>query len=513
VRDVIALAAQPPEWTYPLRRWQYEAGTQAPFRLQYQRDLCWVVTPAAGKTSGSCFLTWYLLTHRFIDGVIYLVPRAHLRETVADTYAAQGIQLDHEFENSEGSWTPEFHGAVVTYQQVALNPDVFRMLCATRRILLIGDEWHHVGDESTWGAAAREAFDDAAVRLVLSGTMFRTDETPVPYVEYDEDGAIPDYVYDYPQAIADDVCRQASFILAAGGARWVSRNGEELRHSFDDELSKADSAERLRTYVSAASFAAVIRAANEKLLAIRAEEQADAGGLVVAMDIPHARMLAAMVNEQTGTIPEIVVSTDARASERLHAFRSGDRPWLVAVQMVSEGTDVPRLRVGVNGSNVLTELFIRQFLGRFVRKQRGFRNDFAYMFAPADPILSSHVHRIHEEVKQGTKARNAQVQEEPRKPVVRGTSLYRPLDAYMANAYTVSPGAGAARSLSAQKRDLRREITRLGRHVAHQNHLTPKEVNSALVSHFGVTVDQADLEELRKRIALLNQWLTEGYSG
>ena len=57
-------------------------------------------------------------------------------------------------------------------------------------------------------------------------------------------------------------------------------------------------------------------------------------------------------------------ATRRRASPR---FAAGPTPWLVAVRMVSEGVDIPRLRVGVYATTTTTELFFRQAVGRFVR--------------------------------------------------------------------------------------------------------------------------------------------------
>ena len=41
-----------------------------------------------------------------------------------------------------------------------------------------------------------------------------------------------------------------------------------------------------------------------------------------------------------------------------------DDPWIVAVRMVSEGVDIPRLAGGVYATNTLTDLFFRQAVGR-----------------------------------------------------------------------------------------------------------------------------------------------------
>jgi superfamily II DNA or RNA helicase len=64
--------------------------------------------------------------------------------------------------------------------------------------------------------------------------------------------------------------------------------------------------------------------------------------------------------------------------------------------MVSEGVDIPRLRVGVYASTVVTELFFRQAVGRFVRWTRGLASQKAYVYLPDDPRLRQHAFQIAE---------------------------------------------------------------------------------------------------------------------
>ena len=55
---------------------------------------------------------------------------------------------------------------------------------------MILDEIHHAGDALSWGEGVREAFDPATRRLSLTGTPFRSDINPIPFVTYapGEDG-------------------------------------------------------------------------------------------------------------------------------------------------------------------------------------------------------------------------------------------------------------------------------------------------------------------------------------
>ena len=77
-------------------------------------------------------------------------------------------------------------------------------------------------------------------------------------------------------------------------------------------------------------------------------EQPDAGGLVIAIDQEHARGIAdAAADALRHARRASATSDDPGASARIAHFAHGGDPWLVAVRMVSEGVDIPRLRVGV----------------------------------------------------------------------------------------------------------------------------------------------------------------------
>ena len=78
-------------------------------------------------------------------------------------------------------------------------------------------------------------------------------------------------------------------------------------------------------------------------------------------------------------------------------FARGRTEWLVAVRMVSEGVDIPRLRVGVFATTTTTDLFFRQAVGRFVRWMPGIRDQRAWLFLPDDPRLRARAAEIAEQ--------------------------------------------------------------------------------------------------------------------
>jgi superfamily II DNA or RNA helicase len=141
----------------------------------------------------------------------------------------------------------------------------------------------------------------------------------------------------------------------------------------------------------------VLREADTTLSRVRADGHRDAGGLVVASDQEHARAIAARLARVAGEAPEIVMSDEPEASTRIAAFSSSGRRWLVSVLMVSEGVDIPRLRVGVYATAARTELFFRQVVGRFVRRTPAPARQMSYLLLPADDRLKRLAVQIEEE--------------------------------------------------------------------------------------------------------------------
>ena len=100
--------------------------------------------------------------------------------------------------------------------------------------LVILDEVHHAGDALSWGEALREAFEHATRRLSLTGTPFRSDDNPIPFVTYERDAerraasARADYTYGYAEALRDGVVRPVLFMAYGGAMRWRTKAGDEL---------------------------------------------------------------------------------------------------------------------------------------------------------------------------------------------------------------------------------------------------------------------------------------------
>ena len=353
-------------------------------------------TPAAGKTTFGLHIAHRMLSAGFVSRVVVAGPTTHICRQWAADAGRYGIDLEPNRPNSDGPESSDFHGVAVTYQTIAAGPDTHRSAAARRPTLLIADEPHHMGDLAAWGVQTRKAFDGARFRLLLSGTPFRSDNSAIPWVTYDEDGlSRADYAYGYPQALRDRVCRPITFLPYDGEMEWVS-DGRLRSADFDLVLPAAESARRLRTALGPEGewMGEVLRDGDARLSEVRAGGHPDAGGLVIASDQEHARAIAARLGSISGERPEMVMSDEPRASRRIADFAASDRRWLVSVLMVSEGVDIPRLRVGVYATAARTELFFRQVVGRFIRTTPQPRRQMSYLLMPADSRLKALAHEI-----------------------------------------------------------------------------------------------------------------------
>ncbi|GAA1057326.1 hypothetical protein GCM10017608_34610 [Agromyces luteolus] len=372
-----------------LRAWQAEALER--YFASEPRDFLAAATPGAGKTTFALRLAAELRARRTIDRITVVAPTDHLKRQWADAAARVGIRLDPGFRNAHGRSARHFHGVAVTYAQVAVRPALHRELTLSGRSLVILDEVHHGGDTLSWGDAIREAFEPATRRLSLTGTPFRSDTAPIPFVDYapDEQGvrvSRTDYDYGYGRALQDGVVRPVLFMVYAGSMRWRTKAGDEMEACLGEDATKDIHSAAWRTALEPTGewIPSVLQAADRRLSEVR-HAIPDAGGLVIATDQSTARAYAEILERVCGEKVTVVLSDEKEASARIEEFSEGTSRWMVAVRMVSEGVDVPRLAVGVYATSSSTPLFFAQAIGRFVRARR--RGETASVFLPNVPVL------------------------------------------------------------------------------------------------------------------------------
>jgi superfamily II DNA or RNA helicase len=368
-----------------LRPWQSEALDS--FVTKEGRDFLAVATPGAGKTTFALTAAVQDLAEHPGRRLVVVAPTQHLKFQWADAALRFGLHLEPEWSARDGALPVDMHGVITTYQQVAVSAAALAPL--SRGAFVIFDEIHHAGDDRAWGTSVLRAFEGAAQRLSLSGTPFRSDTSAIPFVDYHLDEARADYEYGYGEALADGgVVRPVYFPRINGFMEWVAPDGQVVESTFDDELPRELANQRLRTALSLEGqwLPTVLDQAHERLMDLR-RHHAAAGGLIIASDQAHATDIATLLSRRHGISPVVAVSDDPDASAKIARYGATEEPWIVAVRMVSEGVDLPRLRIAVFATTTTTELFFRQAVGRVVRWTRGVPRQKAYFFLPDDARL------------------------------------------------------------------------------------------------------------------------------
>ncbi len=376
--------------SFSLRSWQVAAIRD--YFERAPRDFLAVATPGAGKTTFALTIARELLSRRTIERVTIVAPTEHLTKQWATAAHAHGINI--EANPANGVPGKDFQGMSVTYAGVAVNVLRHRRRTESFRTLVILDEVHHAGDALSWGEALREAFEPATRRLSLTGTPFRSDVNPIPFVSYvpQTDGSktsAADHTYGYGEALRDGVVRPVLFMAYAGRMRWRTRCGDEVAADLGEAAAKDVTQRAWRTALNPEGrwIPQVLEAADKRLTQVR-QQVPDAGGLVIASDQDSARAYAELLHHISGQKPIVVLSDDPNSGKHIKKFTEGKQRWIVAVRMVSEGVDIPRLSVGVYATNTSTPLYFAQAVGRFVRARRP--GETATIFLPSVPVLLRH---------------------------------------------------------------------------------------------------------------------------
>jgi superfamily II DNA or RNA helicase len=369
-------------FAFEARKWQIGF-----FKSWEQRKDCCpfmlIAIPGSGKTWAALETARRWMAAGVDRRLIVVVPTDNLRTQWKSEATQFGINLQSkEFGTSFKS---DYQGGVVTYHLAANQPLIFRKLCSVHPTMVIFDEVHHCGDDSHFGKGIKDGFDLAKEKLLMSGTPWKSDGAMIPFVRYDGDGfALGDFRYDYPDALVDEVVRYLVFDHAKGSLEHEI-TGQKLE--LNGDISDRDAAHRLRLLLDPDGdyLKTQIQNANAKLLSCRATVP-DSAAMAVCIDQWHAVKVAKVIEAETGFKPSIIVSDSDVENDTVDKFRKAKSEWLVSVRKVSEGTDIKRLQVLCYLTNVTSELFFRQVIGR-VSRVRGLEDYEGYVYLPADPRL------------------------------------------------------------------------------------------------------------------------------
>lgn len=380
-----------------LRTWQKECVAHALTRFdKYPHYFC-QATPGAGKTLLSAEIARRLLNQSKIDIVVCFSPSSQVVDSTQRTFEQT---LGKPFDGKIGS-----QGVAVTYQSLGHQPPSFWRLFEDYNVFAIFDEIHHcsAGSDSmisnAWGQRViQEVQDKAAFTLALSGTPWRSDEQAIALARYSHpDGRlIVDYQYSIQRAVAEKVCRKPSITLVDHDQVHLRDEGsnEQRFSSLGHLLDSSDVTYEALVTHEVLNKHLLLLACN-KLNKAR-ESTPDAGALAVATSIGHAYQIEGYLKE-IGERPLVVTTKTADANSVIDTFRKGRQRWVIAVGMIAEGTDIPRLQVCCYLSRIRTELYFRQVLGRVLRHRLKGDNS-SNLLLIAEPELVKFAQRVDKDL-------------------------------------------------------------------------------------------------------------------
>ncbi len=393
-----------------LRRWQSNCVEQAFSKFQHgdSHFLC-LATPGAGKTAMAATLVNRLLTHNIIDLVLCFSPSIIVSSDFQDALK------DHTGQRMDGSLGAR--GCSLTYQSMLRLDQAFWELFNTHRVLVIFDEIHHcagdtIDNANAWGQTIiRNIQGRAAFTLALTGTPWRSDRIPIALASYCQDDKIHcDYIYGLAQAIKENVCRAPSITLIDNDRIQLKRGDKiDKFSSFAELLSNAHCSYQ-QLIDNDGLILYLLKQSVKKLTQIR-RLHPTAGGLIVAASVDHAHKIASLLERHLGQRATIATYLEDDAHRIINTFRNDHQPWIISVGMISEGTNIPRLRVCCHLTRVKTELHFRQVLGRILRVGNDVPGD-SYLYLPAEPNLVEYARRVAEEIPESAKIKRETMSED-----------------------------------------------------------------------------------------------------
>tara|TARA_R110001599_G_scaffold53495_2_gene149312 strand:+ start:4973 stop:6391 length:1419 start_codon:yes stop_codon:yes gene_type:complete len=381
-----------------LRKWQAVCVKQALKKFsQNKRHFLCLATPGAGKTTMAAEVAAKLFEQGLIDFVICFSPGKIIKNDIRSTLEDR---MGERFDGFIGAKGDSF-----TYQSMPSSDNKLWRLLKTHRVLVIFDEIHHCSgglpeNANAWGEKIITNIQhQATYTLALTGTPWRSDNTPIALAEYQgTDNQVKcDYVYGLASAIKDKVCRVPQIVVTDNNDISVQEScGRFQAFNSFSKLLEETSCPYQKIVENKAVIRHIIRLANNKLTDIR-KENPSAGGLVVASSVAHATQIFNILQYELRVPAVIVTHCEQEPTTIINDFKSDSIPWIVSVGMISEGTNIPRLQVCCHLTRIKTELHFRQILGRILRITH-MPNQEACLFMPAENVLIEYAHRVTEDI-------------------------------------------------------------------------------------------------------------------
>ena len=531
---------------FSLRKHQLDA-VQAAINKPHNGVLTAVIPPGGGKTILALAVLDAMRKAGKIDAAVVFTPRLGLCsqfeldwKSVRQHFqpGAMGAIVHRENESIDSL---RGFGYITSYQSLCADPAV-HLRFARRfkgRLAIVCDEAHYLGEqlygngETTQAAKILAQIGEyTAFKLVMTGTPYRSDENPIVFVDYDDEGKIKaDVQISYSDGVAQGYLRPFDATLFDGSlsqTRRYQRDG--VTRYRKEEIDLSSTAQQLTKVATDPHFWQIAaRHAFEKVKELQ-ELSPSYCGIAGCANQEHARQVLDYL-QSLGARCLLAVSDDSQAHSNLRLFKSGGRDMLVTVGMAHVGYDHKPIAVAAVLNGVREFNWLDQFTMRAGRMLPGRPNNeqTAWIFGLNDLAMRNYVAAKRKEADRGIKTAE-EVNEQPVEPVGSFGSdgprlLYHgvTLDSITGIGFgykTFSEELTAEDTQPITDKELREQLRRRRQGLVGQyagslygqvNGETICKANGVLLHRYGKAVTACTVEELRVQIAWLEQTL--GFAG
>lgn len=526
---------------FTLRQHQIQAVNAALTKPQ-GGTLTTVIPPGGGKTILALAVLDALRKARRIDAVVVFTPRLGLCsqfeldwKSVRSHFQPNAMGAIVHRENASIDSLRAF-GYITSYQSLCADPTVHERFVRRYkgRLAIVCDEAHYLGEKLYGSGDTTQAAkllaqlgEYAAFKLVMTGTPYRSDENPIVFAEYDDQGRIAsDVQLTYGDGVAQGFLRPFDATLFDGTlsqTRRRQRGGVAYYRTEEVEL-RYTSQQLTKVATDPQFWEVAARHAYEKVKELQ-ESWPSYCGIAGCANQEHARQVVEYL-QSLGARCLLAVSDDSQAHDNLRLFKSGGRDMLVTVGMAHVGYDYKPIAVAAVLNGVREYNWLDQFTMRAGRvlPNRPAVEQTAWVFGMNDLAMRRYVNAKRDEAGRVVRLAEETAEIEPSETIGESTNegprlLYHgvTLDSisgigFAHNGYSQElPDEELLQITDKEQREQlrRRRQGLVGQYAAklysQVNGDTIRQTNALLLQKFGKPVNQCTIEELARQI----EWLAD----
>ena len=513
-----------------------------------EKTLICRVTQGGGKSTIPIIAAKELIYHGKADKVCWVVPRKALQDQgergFVDPFFQKAFKHSLLIRISTNDRDPSRGdaGFVTTYQAIGMDRGELQREFRRYRYILLLDEYHHVEEEGVWAKALAPLVELAAYRVLMTGSLMRGDGKKIAFTPYrdmgngyeepdltDGDGGVRLINYSRSDALAEKAILPLVFDLSDGRAAWKENTGQRIEVESLSSATKKEAAPALFTALSTEFSLNLLGKTVDHWERHKQSVNSYAQLLVVADGYANAkRYKKYLAGRFIGS--DIATSHESEAAYRaITNFKRGDIDALVTIAMAYEGLDVPAISHIAALTHIRSVPWIEQMLARAVRIDRragAYEEQFAYIFAPDDPLFQGVIEQIKaEQAPYVTTAQDGNCEKDDGASGGSGQmNLFgeeesnrfgiKPIESAMTDARMVpldlrrtargqvplggsSPDLARMETSSAIEKKLRNKINHYVGRFEYINCYKPGRVNSELKTHFGKGRADMTIDELK----------------